>query len=69
VRRKFKSLAEYFEQTKDTQGKLARRLGVSRSYVSLLTSGDRQPALDLALRIQKETGVPSSALVSVERVA
>ena len=64
VRQRYRSLADYFEQTGKTQESLAVRLEVSRSYVSLLASGERQPGLRLALRIASITGVPVEALVS-----
>lgn len=65
MKRRCNSLAEYFEKHPElTHGALAARLNVSRSYVTLLVSGDRQPALDLAILISKETGVPVEALVS-----
>jgi transcriptional regulator with XRE-family HTH domain len=57
------------QKTGTTQDVLAARLGISRSYVSLLAAGYRQPGLKLALRIQTLTGVPASSLVSSEAVA
>jgi transcriptional regulator with XRE-family HTH domain len=69
VKRKYLTLAEYFEKTGNTQDSLAAQLGVSRSYVSLLASGERQPALSLALRIEGLTGVPLSSLVAQERAS
>jgi len=59
-----KNLADYFKATRTTQKVLAGRLGVTRAYVSLITSGDRQPALELAIRIAAETGVPIETLVT-----
>lgn len=64
VARKYKTLADYLEQTGKTQDSLAERLGVSVSYVCLLVSGRRQPSLPLAIRIEAATGVPVEALVS-----
>lgn len=58
------SLAEYMERTGTTHAALAEKLGISRSYVTLLSAGDRQPSLTLALRIQALTGVPAEALVA-----
>ncbi len=58
------SLSEYLKRTDTTHAALANLLGISRSYVTLLASGDRQPSLPLALRIQALTGVPAAALVS-----
>ena len=62
-RRKHASVAAFLEETGTTQRQLAERLGVSRAYVSLIASGDRQPALDLAVLIEELTGVPVESLV------
>ena len=62
--RKYRTLADYFEQTGATQESLATKLGVDRSYVSYLVAGKRQPALDLAVRISRLTGVPVESLIS-----
>jgi DNA-binding transcriptional regulator YdaS (Cro superfamily) len=70
VKRKYSNLADYFKQNpKVTQGALARRLGVTPAYVSLLASGDRQPALKLALAIESLTGVSVESLVSSDERA
>lgn len=72
VRRKHTTLAAYLvagKRTGKTQQWLADQLGVERSYISRLASGDRQPALDLALRISELTGVPVEALVSPEKAS
>jgi transcriptional regulator with XRE-family HTH domain len=61
--KKAASLAEYMERTGTTHAALAKKLGISRSYVTLMALGERQPSLALALRIQALTGVPASALV------
>lgn len=42
---------------------LAKQLGVNRSYVSLLRSGERRPGRDLAVRIERITGVPVESFV------
>ena len=69
MRRKCQTLSDFFEKTGETHDALAERLGVSRSYVSLIAAGKRQPSLSLALRIESVTGVPIAALVSAEAVA
>jgi transcriptional regulator with XRE-family HTH domain len=69
VKQRYRSLAAYFEQTGSPQIELARALGISKSYISLLVAGERQPSLELALRIEKLTGVPASALVTADRVS
>lgn len=69
MKQRYRTLADYFEQTGSSQIALARKLQISKSYVSMLVAGERQPALDLALRIEALTGVPAHALVSAEKVA
>ena len=60
----YASLADYLKATGTTHGALALRLRVSRSYVTLLAAGDRQPSLDLAIEIERLTGVPLASMVS-----
>lgn len=69
VRRKYQTLSDFFDKTGTTQDALAEKLSVSRSYVSLIAAGKRQPSLLLALRIESLTGVPVASLVSTEAVA
>ena len=65
---KYRSVADYLEQTGKTQGYLAERLGVSRSHVSLIADRKRQPPLDLALKIVRVTGVPIESLLRPENL-
>lgn len=60
---RYRDLNTYFEKTGKTQRWLAEQLGVSRGYVSLIASGERQPSLTVSLRIEKLTGVPIQSLV------
>jgi transcriptional regulator with XRE-family HTH domain len=46
--------------TLPTAKQLRDKLGLSKSYASELTSGQRRPSLDLAFRIEREFGVPVS---------
>lgn len=66
MRTRYRTLAEYFDKTKPkrTQQWLADQLDVDRSYVSLIMNGQRQPSLELALRIERITGVPLTSLVT-----
>lgn len=45
------------------QSALAQKIGVSRSYVSELESGNRTPSVDLLERYSKEFNIPVSSLV------
>ena len=67
-KKRFRDLAEFFEQTGRTQEELAATLGVSQSHLSLIARGLRRPSLRLGLEIEKQTGVPVESLVT-ERVA
>lgn len=42
--------------------KLARMIGVGRSYACLLRQGKRNPSLKLAKKIHQRTGIPISEL-------
>lgn len=46
---------EIIIQSGQSQTAWAERLGISKSYLSAILSGKRQPALDLAVRIQRAT--------------
>lgn len=61
---KYRTLADYFEQTGKSKRSLARRLNVSESYISHIAAGRKQPSLGIALRLAEATGVPVSSLVS-----
>ena len=45
------------------QSALAKKLGVSRSYISELESGNRTPSLDLLSRYAEVFNIPVSSLV------
>lgn len=55
-------LTAYLGDTSTSQAKLADVLGISRSHMSLLVSGERKPGLDLAIAIERATNgaVPAS---------
>lgn len=48
--------ADFITSSGENRATWAGRLGVSRSYMSDLLNGKRQPSLDLALRIARLTG-------------
>ena len=56
------SLDRYLEEAGQTQRELARQLGISKSHLSMIVNGDRQPSLPLALLIEEVTGVPVATL-------
>jgi DNA-binding XRE family transcriptional regulator len=60
---KYDDLDDFFRRSGRTHEWLAQRIGVDRSYISLIRSRRRQPSLPIAVAIKKETGVPVEALV------
>jgi transcriptional regulator with XRE-family HTH domain len=46
------------KRKKHTQQWLAGQLGISKSHMSQILSGQRRPSLTLALRLEELTGVP-----------
>ncbi len=52
------TLIQYLEHAKRSQSNLAKALGVHRGAISHLVTGRRLPSLSLALRIERECGVP-----------
>ena len=60
-KRTTRTIADYLAETNTTQADLADKIGVSEGMLSLIIRGFRQPSLDVALRIEKETGVPVEA--------
>jgi transcriptional regulator with XRE-family HTH domain len=59
---RYPSLAAFFGEDRPGRASVAKKLGISESYLSLLVDGKRTPSLPLALRISKLTGVPVDAL-------
>ncbi|WP_414973790.1 helix-turn-helix transcriptional regulator [Cereibacter sphaeroides] len=49
-----------------TRERFAAALGISRSYLSLLETGKKQPSLEVAVRIERITSgaVPASSWIS-----
>ena len=50
------TLSEYIKGSEGSQSDLARRIGVSRSYLSEIVSGAKTPSLAVAVKIEEETG-------------
>jgi transcriptional regulator with XRE-family HTH domain len=59
----YRSLRAYLDATHTTQEQLAQRIGVSQAHLSMLLSGQRKPSVELALLIERETGVSVRDLV------
>lgn len=65
-KQRHRTLAEYLASPDVSQGAFASSLGISASYVSLIASGQRTPALPLALRIAAAAQIPIESLLPVK---
>ena len=54
-----KQLRQIFDRP--NQKDIAKQLGVSEAFLSMLASGRRLPSMSVASRIQKELGIPVEA--------
>lgn len=59
----YESLADYLEQTGQTQEALAQALGITQPMISNYIAGRTMPRPKLALKIAAHTGVPVEALL------
>lgn len=60
---RYKTLADFFEQTGTKQAALAKRVGVDSATMSLVTTRKRQATLPLAIKLSKLAGVPIESFV------
>lgn len=48
-----------------SQNDLAREIGISPAYLSMILAGIRRPSLFVACKLEKATGIPAQAFVEV----
>jgi len=60
-----KAMARWLKRHRHTQTALARRLDVHISTVNELLHGKKAPSLGLALKLERETGIPPRAFKEV----
>ncbi len=48
-------LAEFISKSGKTRSAFAEEIGISRSYLSEILSGNRRPSLELAVAIERKT--------------
>ena len=60
-------LGAYLRERSMTQREFAERIGVSRSYLSMLISGSKIPSLKIATKIEKETGGEVTAIAMLDQ--
>lgn len=61
------TLVEFLEYHKISQKDFGERIGVSHEYISDLFGHKEFLSADLALRVQKVTGIPSEMLLELDR--
>lgn len=59
------TLEEAMEAKGFTDASLAKRVGVSRPFITRIKNGKRTPSLKVAAEIEKATGIPAAELVGV----
>lgn len=64
---KYKSIADYLERTGKTEQEFAQELGVSQPFINMIKKGEKRPSPELALKIEKLTGIPFRALLLGDR--
>jgi plasmid maintenance system antidote protein VapI len=69
VKQRYRTLADYFEQTERPQVELALELGVSKAFISMLVKGQRKASPALAMRITELTGVNLASMVDPKLAA
>lgn len=52
-----------FENPKALAKDLREKIGMSAGYASDLAAGKRQPSLDMAVKIERELGIPAAAWI------
>lgn len=62
----YRSLAEYFRESGDTQQRFAAKVGCSQAHISQIAAGAISPSFRLALRISAAARIPVASLL-VER--
>lgn len=53
---------EFRDMKNISQNELAMRVGVSQRHIAFIESGDREPSLSLALKLEKELGYSISEI-------
>lgn len=66
-RRVYPNLRAFFRENSETQQQIADELGISYPAMSMIKSGQRQPTLELALRIAARCHVPLESLILAEK--
>lgn len=66
---KYRTLADYFEQTGKSQSSLARQLGVTRACVSYWVARRNEPSLSTALWLSRSLGIRLDGLIRTEDAA
>ena len=67
MRTKYLTLLAFMQGEKVSQAALARKVGVTQSYMSRIAHGCDTPTLALAVRIHQATGVPYESMLKHEK--
>jgi transcriptional regulator with XRE-family HTH domain len=62
-------LRAWLKTSRRSQVSLAKELGISTPYISMLLAGQRTPSLPVAKRLQEITGIPAAEFASTRSAA
>ena len=57
-------LLQWLERSKLSQAEAAKIIVIHRAYLNHIVTGDRVPGLDIAVKIERATGIPVEAWLS-----
>ncbi len=61
----YPDLASYLEQSGDSQGNIARQIGIKQAHVSRIVAGRMVPRPDLAAKIAAYAKIPLDSFIKV----
>lgn len=69
AQRVYPNLKAFFKDTDETLQQVAKDVGCSMPFLSMIKWGTRQPSLPLALRIAHRCHVPLESLVQQQQIS
>ena len=60
-------LAQWLKLSGVSTADLGRRVGRSKSFISRVATGQRQPSLEVAAKLSQETGLPAQKFLMREQ--
>jgi transcriptional regulator with XRE-family HTH domain len=61
---RYANLKDYMRRKRLKQKDLAKKIGISQSFLSLIANGKANPSLVVAARIERISGIPPATFIS-----